>query len=447
MNQVNLPEYISKLQGWFLENVWTIDAFVQGVVILGAFIIAQAGYKALNAKLSKRINDLNVSFRAKLILHNILRLLAPFTAIIILFLIELMAISLKLDIDFGLVDATIQLALAWIVVRLSVQFIQNSFIRNIFTFSIWTIAALSILGVLDQTVMTLDAVGMTMGGFRLSLLTVVKGMFALFFLLYAAMFISSLLERRIQRTKGLTATSKVLINKVIRITLVSLALLIGITTAGVDLSLLAVFGGAVGLGVGFGLQKGVSNLFSGMLLLLDKSIKPGDIIELQGTFGWVDHMGARYTSIVTRDNKSFLVPNEDFVTQQVVNWSHGNTLVRLEVAFGVDYKSNPHKVKEIAEKAALASDRICDDPAPVCHLVEFGDSSLDFKLRFWIKDAEKGVTNMRGAVMLALWDAFKENGIAIPYPHREVYVHEVKTLPPANSPKNNPKKKTAEGEG
>lgn len=254
-------------------------------------------------------------------------------------------------------------------------------------------------------------------------------MFALFFLLYAAIFLASLLERRIQRTQGLTATSKVLINKIVRVTLVSLALLVGITTAGVDLSLLAVFGGAVGLGVGFGLQKGVSNLFSGMLLLLDKSIKPGDIIELEGTFGWVDQMGARYTSIVTRDNKSFLVPNEDFITQQVVNWSHGNTLVRLEVEFGVDYRSDPHKVKDIAEKAAIAHERICEDPLPICHLVEFGDSSLNFKLRFWIKDAHKGVTNMREAVMLALWDAFKENDIAIPYPHREVYIHEVEKLP------------------
>lgn len=429
VNQVYLTEQLVRLQNWLLENIWTMDAFIQGVLIFIAFGLSHLGYKSLNINLSKRINDLGVSFRAKLILHNILRLFAPFAAVVMLFIAELIGVSMKAGVDFGLIDAVIQLTLAWIVVRLSVQFIQNSFIRNIFTFTIWTIAALSILGVLDQTVTTLDAFGMSMGGFRLSLLTVVKGMFALFFLLYAAIFLASLLERRIQRTQGLTATSKVLINKIVRVTLVSLALLVGITTAGVDLSLLAVFGGAVGLGVGFGLQKGVSNLFSGMLLLLDKSIKPGDIIELEGTFGWVDQMGARYTSIVTRDNKSFLVPNEDFITQQVVNWSHGNTLVRLEVEFGVDYRSDPHKVKDIAEKAAIAHERICEDPLPICHLVEFGDSSLNFKLRFWIKDAHKGVTNMRGAVMLALWDAFKENDIAIPYPHREVYIHEVEKLP------------------
>ena len=206
--------------------------------------------------------------------------------------------------------------------------------------------------------------------------------------------------------------------------------MIGVTTAGIDLSLLAVFSGAVGLGIGFGLQKGISNLFSGMLLLIDESIKPGDIIELPAadgstaTFGWVNHMGARYTEIVTRDNKSFLVPNEDFITQKVVNWSHGNTLVRIQIKFGVHYESDPHQIKSLAEKAATTVERVVDTPSPVCWLIEFGESSLDFTLRFWIKDAEKGVTNTKGMVMMALWDAFKDNGIQIPYPHREVFIHD-----------------------
>jgi small-conductance mechanosensitive channel len=162
--------------------------------------------------------------------------------------------------------------------------------------------------------------------------------------------------------------------------------------------------------------------------LIDHSIKPGDVLELEnGTFGWVNNMAARYTEIITRDNKSFLIPNEEFITQRVVNWSHGDSLIRIEVKFGVHYKSNPHEIKALAEEtAANASPRVCKDQTPVCHLTEFGDSSLNFKLRFWIKDAEQGLTNIRGEVMLALWDAFKENNIEIPYPHREVYMHDVK---------------------
>jgi small-conductance mechanosensitive channel len=280
--------------------------------------------------------------------------------------------------------------------------------------------------VLDETSAALDDFGMKLGDYRISVLTVIKGILSLFILIYLASFIASVLERKVQKAKSISPSSKVLIGKVLRIFLVTIAVLIGITTAGVDLSLLAVLSGAIGLGIGFGLQKVVSNLFSGLLLLMDKSIKPGDIIEVEGTFGWVDHMGARYTSIVTRDNKAFLIPNEDFVTQKVVNWSHGNTMVRVEVEFGVDYAHNPHEVKAMAEKAAMLPGRICQDPKPVCHFVSFGDSSMDFKLRFWIKDAEKGVTNMRGEVMLALWDTFQENNINIPFPRRDVTITERK---------------------
>jgi small-conductance mechanosensitive channel len=277
--------------------------------------------------------------------------------------------------------------------------------------------------------MTLDSWAFEIGDFRLSALAVIKSILMIFALLYFAIFMSSFAERRIFKIKSLTRSSQVLMSKVLRVTLIVFALLIGVTSAGIDLSLFAVFGGAIGLGIGFGLQKAISNLFSGMLLLIDQSIKPGDVLELEnGTFGWVNNMAARYTEIITRDNKSFLIPNEEFITQRVVNWSHGDSLIRVEVQFGTHYNSNPHTVKDIAQIAAAnAHERICKEPLPVCHLAEFGNSSLNFKLRFWIKDAEQGVTNIRGEVMLALWDAFKENNIEIPYPHREVYLHETKS--------------------
>ena len=186
--------------------------------------------------------------------------------------------------------------------------------------------------------------------------------------------------------------------------------------------------GAIGLGIGFGLQKVVSNLFSGFLLLMDQSIQPGDVIELEssGTFGWVNNMAARYTEIVTRDNKSYLIPNEELVTQRVVNWSHGNKLVRVEVLFGVHYDSDPHEVIRIAVEAATKPERVISNREAVCWLKEFGDSSINFALRFWIKDADQGITNIKGEVLLALWDAFKANNIAIPYPHREVFIHQAK---------------------
>jgi small-conductance mechanosensitive channel len=235
------------------------------------------------------------------------------------------------------------------------------------------------------------------------------------------MVLSRFFERRINKSTSLNPSVRVLMIKIVKIALIGLAIVIAVTSAGLDLSALAVFGGALGLGIGFGLQKVISNLFSGVLLLADRSIKPGDIIELKdGTFGWVGQLGSRYVSVVTRDYKEHLIPNEDFITQPVVNWSYSNRLIRIETKFGVHYDSDPHLVKKLAEEVAVIPDRVVSDPKPVCHLVEFGDSSLNFVLRFWIEDPEQGVTNMRGAVMLKLWDAFKEHGIQIPYPHREV---------------------------
>lgn len=410
---------------WFQAYIWTYGTLTQGIMIAVALTVAAIIHKFSTSRVIHAINSRKAPARVKQILHTLRRLLYPFTALVVLYFVYLLnALGLG-SARYELVGAAMHLLVAWIFIRLAVQVIDNSFIRNIFAIAIWGIAALSILGVLDETLAALNAFGTDIGGFRLSALTLIKAVLALSFLLYGALFVSSLLERRIRRVSGLTMSSRVLLSKTIRIVLVTFALLIAVTSAGIDLSLLAVFSGAVGLGVGFGLQKVISNLFSGMLLLMDKSIKPGDIIELQnGVYGWVQHMGARYTEIVTRDNKSYLVPNEDFITHPVVNWSHGDTLVRLETKFIVHYDSDPHLVKKIAEEAAVRPDRVVHDPKPQCHLVEFGESSLNFVLRYWIRDAEKGVVNMRGAVMLALWDAFKEHGIKIPYPHREVFLHD-----------------------
>jgi small-conductance mechanosensitive channel len=172
------------------------------------------------------------------------------------------------------------------------------------------------------------------------------------------------------------------------------------------------------------LQKVVSNLVSGVIILLDKSIKPGDVISLGATFGWIEALGARYVSVVTRDGKEYLIPNEDLITGQVVNWSHSNDFVRLDINFGTAYHDDPHLVRRIAIEAAQSVDRVLSKKPPVCHIIGFGDSSVDYVLRFWIEDPTGGLTNIRGNVYLALWDAFQAHSISIPFPQ-----HEVRMLP------------------
>jgi small-conductance mechanosensitive channel len=203
-------------------------------------------------------------------------------------------------------------------------------------------------------------------------------------------------------------------------TLLLVAVVLALGSIGIDLTAFAVFSGAVGVGVGFGLQKVVSNLVSGVILLLDRSIKPGDVIEIEGTYGSVIALNARYASVQTRDGKEYLIPNEDLITERVTNWSFSNDLIRMHVKVGISYRSDPHEAIRLALEAARDVPRVLSEPAPNCVLVAFGDSTIDLELRFWINDPANGTANVRSGVMLNLWDLYQENGIELPHPQREV---------------------------
>ena len=234
--------------------------------------------------------------------------------------------------------------------------------------------------------------------------------------LWAATATSNFLDRRVQHATGLTPSIQVLLGKLIRIGVMTAAIVIVLSAAGIDLSVLAVFTGAIGVGVGLGMQKIVSNFVSGIILLADKSIKPGDVISVGEHFGWVGNMGARYTSVDLKDGRELLVPNEDLVTQRVINWSYSSDLMRLEVKFSATYDSDLHKTREAAVAAATSVDPVMKNPPPICHLTGYGAGAIEYVLWFWIKDASAGPTSVRSAVMLALWDTFKREGVKLPIP-------------------------------
>jgi small-conductance mechanosensitive channel len=319
-----------------------------------------------------------------------------------------------------LIGVAANLATAWVVISVLASLIHNQFVNRLVAAAAWSVAALSILGLLGPVRDALDSAGLVVGGLRITALVAIKATVLLLVALWAATTASNFLDQRIKGVAELTPSIQVLLAKLIRIALITFAVLIALSSVGIDLSALALFSGAVGVGVGFGLQKIVSNLVSGIILLADKSIKPGDVITVGDSFGWVDSLGARYTSVVSRDGREYLIPNEDFVTQRVINWSYSNDRVRLDVPFGVSYGSDPHRVRDCALAAVAKLPRILEQPGPACHLVKFGDSSLDFSLRFWIRDPVEGVGNIRSVVLFALWDAFKREGIEIPYPVREL---------------------------
>ncbi|WP_235924234.1 mechanosensitive ion channel family protein [Pseudoroseicyclus tamaricis] len=315
-----------------------------------------------------------------------------------------------------------ELATAWLLIALLSRLIPNGFLRGLVRAGAWAWVTLSILGLTEEVRLLLSSLSFELGEARLSLWMILQAAVIIGALFAAARFVSRILSDRIQRNEDLSPSLRVLMVKLAQVLLFAAAFFIGLRAVGVDLTGLAVLSGAIGVGLGFGLQKVVSNLVSGVILLLDRSIKPGDVISLGETFGWINMLGARYVSITTRDGKEYLIPNEDLITGQVVNWSHSDQYVRLDIHFGTAYGDDPHKVRRIAIDAAQNVSRVLSERPPVCHITGFGDSSIDYILRFWINDPTGGLTNIRGNVYLALWDAFQENGISIPFPQREVRV-------------------------
>ena len=323
-----------------------------------------------------------------------------------------------------LIGLVATLAAVWACIAFAAWLVKNRFLRRMVTWGLWIYATLYFLNVVDAVSAFLGGLALTVGEFRLSVLDLITALVVIGVLFMIARLISTTTASNIRKNEDISPSMQVLAVKGIQLALYSFAFFMGVKAVGIDLTGLAVLSGAIGVGLGFGLQKVVSNLVSGVIILIDKSIKPGDVISLGDTFGWIQTLGARYASVVTRDGKEYLIPNEDLITGQVVNWSHSNDFVRLDIYFGTSYGCDPHDVRQLAIDAAKNVERVLSFKPPVCHIVGFGDSSVDYILRFWIKDPTGGLTNIRGNVYLALWDTFKEHNISIPFPQREVLMLE-----------------------
>jgi small-conductance mechanosensitive channel len=323
-----------------------------------------------------------------------------------------------------LIGVAVSLATAWVVISIAASLIRNAFFNRVVSVIAWSITALSITGLLDEVILGLDRAGIVIGGLRVTALLALKTAALLLVSLWGAVALSNFIDTRIRTYEDLTPSIQVLLGKLARVALVTFAVLIVLGSVGIDFSALAIFSGAVGVGIGFGLQKIVSNLVSGIILLADKSIKPGDVISVGDQYGFVTTMGARYTAVDTRDGREYLIPNEDFVTQRVVNWSYSSNLIRLEVRFGASYSNDPRTVQSAAVAAALSVPRVLQQPTPLCHLMAFGPSSLEFRLSFWISDPAAGITAVRSNVLLALWDTFDREKIGIPKPGPSRVIYE-----------------------
>lgn len=405
----------------FLESLLRPWNAYQIGIALGIFVLAHLVGKPLQHRLHEWLRAREGwpkwRLRSALVLHKRLR---GVLFVVLIWIAVLIMRELTWPSHSYILGIIANLATAWLIVTFATRLIGNTVLRGIVRWGAWAWVTLNILGITEQTVGLLDSIALTVGEFRLSLWLVLQAIVILALFLFAARFLSRTTSARIRANEEISPSMRELTVKFIQVVLYGAAFFIGLRAVGFDLTGLAVLSGAIGVGIGFGLQKVVSNLVSGVIILMDKSIKPGDVITVGETFGWINSLGARYVSITTRNGKEYLIPNEDLITTQVVNWSHSNDFVRLDIYFGTAYGDNPHDVRRIAIEAAKSVDRVLSFRPPVCHIVGFGDSSVDYILRFWITDPTQGLTNIRGNVFLALWDAFQDNGISIPFPQREV---------------------------
>ena len=283
----------------------------------------------------------------------------------------------------------------------------------------------SMFGGLDPITIAMDRVGFNLGEKRFSLLWVVTIAVTVLVLYTAARVVNRIAGHVIGSSDGLDPTQKLLGQKIASVIVIVMAFFVGIDALGIDLTALSFFSGAFGLAVGFGLQKTIGNLFAGIILLLDRSIKPGDVIAVQDSFGWVNKIGVRAVSVITRDGKEHLIPNEDLMTHPVENWSYSDRNVRMRIPVGVAYSSDMQLVQELLYRAVDESARVLKEPAPRIWMTDFGDNSVNWEIRAWIGDPEGGMGNIRGDVLMRVWTLFKEHGIEIPFPQRDLYIKEM----------------------
>ena len=290
-------------------------------------------------------------------------------------------------------------------------------------------AAAAMLGGLHTLTASLDKFAFTIGTHRLSLLGIINFALVAVVLFVLARFLNRVVNHSIGRLSGFDAGQRVLLQKLSGIVVVIAAVLLGVDLLGIDLTALTVFSGALGLAVGFGLQKTLGNLIAGVILLMDRSIKPGDVIVVGNTFGSVNKIGVRAVSVVTRDGKEHLIPNEQLMTEPVENWSYTSPNIRVHIPVGVAYNCDLALAQRLMIEAAIASERVLASPKPTVWLMAFGESSVDHEILAWISDPEAGVGNVRSEILNRLWISFRDNGIEIPFAQRDINIRSLPSQP------------------
>ncbi|VAW72743.1 Potassium efflux system KefA protein / Small-conductance mechanosensitive channel [hydrothermal vent metagenome] len=423
-------EYLNKLKDWisqidYVDVGW--ETLVLGLAVIGAVVVQNTlGRYLLNATSGTSTR----TFR-HITLRSLQRIVFPLSLLFGALVGRAVLASMKVNVL--LLDLAVPLMLSLAMVRLVVYVLRKGLRpgpavkawEHFISTSIWILVAMHLVGWLPEVVNALDAFGFSLGDARVSLFTMLQLVVAVGALLVMATWLSAVIEQGLSRSEFISPGVRIGLAKTSKFGLYTLAALLSLSAVGIDLGALTVFGGALGVGLGFGLQRIASNFISGFILVFDRSIRPGDVISINDKFGWVQELRARYIVVRDRDGVETLIPNENLITTEVINWSYSDKQVRVKLPVQISYDDDPEQAMEVLLEATKVSPRVLSDPAPAARLIGFGDSGIDLELRVWIRDPQQGVANVRSDVNVAIWKGFKEAGISIPYPQQDLHIKEM----------------------
>jgi small-conductance mechanosensitive channel len=402
---VSLNHLGAQARAYFFQHVLSWAMAVQIVVVAGAILLAFRGVRGMDAWLARlqKQASLPPELQAELPrLESFKRVIRSFLAFIFIWIAYGIAGHFHWPRE-GLHTAGVIL-LALTLVRLFTGEMKNRFWARLLAGALWLWAALYIFHFVEPWLLLLNHITFHLD--RVTLSIIWRSWLAL--------------------GSGLSPALQILLSRLGAIFLYATAVALVLTYLGLDFTVFALFSGALGLGLGFGLQKVFANLVSGFILLADKSIKPGDVIQLGDKYGWINYVGVRYISVVTRNGTEHLIPNENLITGEVINWSYSQNLVRLKVPVGVAYGSDLEQARDLMLAVAAETARVLHDPKPSCRLLGFGDNAINLELRVWISDPQNGVASVKSNLLWGIWRSFRDHGLELPFPQRDLYL---KTMP------------------
>lgn len=422
LDHASLDQLGSRAREYFFQHVFSWAMAAQIAVVVCALLLAYKATSVIRAWITRQqekcSSDQELCYDLTKLTH-FSYVIGPALALFFLWIPYRIAEHFNLPRD-GLYTIVICL-LALVLVRFLTGQMQNRFWATIITIFLWFNAFLYIFHLNGPWLNLLQHIDFNLGKIHISLLTLFRAVLIVLVLYWLSRNLLFLLQFWLTAESGLTPAVQILLYKLLVIFLFCVSVVVVLQYMGLGLTVFALFSGALGLGLGFGLQKVFANLVSGFIILADKSIKPGDVIQLGDKFGWINFLGTRYTSVIARNGTEHLIPNENLVTSEVINWSYSNNLVRLEIPVGVSYGSDLEKARDLMLEAAATSPRVLKDPQPACYLAGFGDSTVNLELRVWLNDPQNGIGSVRSNLLWGIWHRFHEHGIELPFPQRDLH--------------------------